>query len=526
MSSPLEEKKTDLHDALAVGPRHVTLDLIRKRSEHNESLVSNLEEIALHQEELEAIGPVLGRACGKTLRILLLQNNVIGRMDNSELRPMRSLEYLNLALNNVSVIEGVSHCEFLHKLDLTLNFIDVDALEESIDNLRHNRSLRELYLMGNPCAACDDGGALKAGPSADYVVPADKAQKRPAGWAGCRMYVVARLPQLRVLDGKEISRSERIVAMQRLPSLSEELTGLAEDCRAGKDLKRRSKMISGIDSSSTGEGTATNRQGEDGKQLTGHSPEVRAEISREMAQQKAEKEARERANAPKRRGEKEFDEEQRKAIEAARNREERGEIRQCNEGKWNFRFDEEKKPGFVLLDVPVQKHLSSTLIDVDVHPSYISLVIKSKVLRLVLPAEVKAEESTAQRSATTGHLLVSMPKVDPEENMISVRAVRRAREREAADAAAAAASADRKTRAGKKKNGLGMDMMKEAAEQLRGSVRIDGLVEPRLGGVRREERPRCDMGMKEVATQRNRESARLAEANPESGDEDAPPPMF
>ena len=36
--------------------RIITLDLIRKRSEHNEGLASNVEEIALHQEELEAIG--------------------------------------------------------------------------------------------------------------------------------------------------------------------------------------------------------------------------------------------------------------------------------------------------------------------------------------------------------------------------------------------------------------------------------------------------------------------------------------
>jgi len=53
--------------------RQITLDLLRKRSEHNEGLVSSLEELALHQEDLQCIGPILGRTCGKTLRILLLQ---------------------------------------------------------------------------------------------------------------------------------------------------------------------------------------------------------------------------------------------------------------------------------------------------------------------------------------------------------------------------------------------------------------------------------------------------------------------
>ena len=55
--------------------RIITLDLVRKRSEHNEGLVSSLEELALHQEELNSVGPILGRTCGKTLKQLLLQNS-------------------------------------------------------------------------------------------------------------------------------------------------------------------------------------------------------------------------------------------------------------------------------------------------------------------------------------------------------------------------------------------------------------------------------------------------------------------
>ena len=111
--------------------RIITLDLLRKRSEHNEGLVSTLEELALHQEELQSIGPILGRACGKTLKILLLQNNVIERMEPSELKLFRSLEYLNLALNNITKVEGIGRMECLRKLDLTLNFIDVDASSSS-----------------------------------------------------------------------------------------------------------------------------------------------------------------------------------------------------------------------------------------------------------------------------------------------------------------------------------------------------------------------------------------------------------
>ena len=63
---------------------------------------------------------------------------------------MKQLEYLNLALNNISKIEGLEHCEFLNKLDLTLNFIDLDELEASVDHLVPLTNLRDFYMMGNP----------------------------------------------------------------------------------------------------------------------------------------------------------------------------------------------------------------------------------------------------------------------------------------------------------------------------------------------------------------------------------------
>ena len=55
------------------------------------------------------------------------------------------------------------------------------------------------------------------------------------------------------------------------------------------------------------------------------------------------------------------------------------EIKQKNEGGWEFSWDEESRPGAVVLEVRVARHLDSSLIDVDVHPSYVSMVIKGKV---------------------------------------------------------------------------------------------------------------------------------------------------
>lgn len=87
------------------------------------------------------------------------------------------------------------------------------------------------------------------------------------------------------------------------------------------------------------------------------------------------------------------------------------EIKQKNEGGWDFYWDEDSKPGHIILEVKVAKFLDSSLINVDVHPTYISIIIKSKVLRLRLPSEVKVGESKCQRSKTSGSLLVVMPKV-------------------------------------------------------------------------------------------------------------------
>ena len=161
------------------GMNRMTLKLIRKRAEHNEGIISTLEELTLHQEELVAIEPCLGTTCRK-LKILYLQNNIISKIQH--LHHLKDLEYLNMALNNVSKIEGLDKCEFLNKLDLTVNFVDVDELESSMDHLSEREHLKDLYMMGNPCEA---------------------------NWPGFKNYVIARLPQLQFLDGEAITAASR-----------------------------------------------------------------------------------------------------------------------------------------------------------------------------------------------------------------------------------------------------------------------------------------------------------------------------
>lgn len=162
------------------GGNRITDALLVRRAEHNDGNLTNLEEISLHQQHLEKLD-YLHRVCAK-LKQLHLQDNCIVKIEN--LKRLKSLEYLNMAMNNVELIENLERCESLTKLDLTLNFIG--DLVQSMDNLQSNIRLQELILMGNPCAA----------------------------YQGYRDYVIARLPQLRTLDGRDIDKSERIQAQQ------------------------------------------------------------------------------------------------------------------------------------------------------------------------------------------------------------------------------------------------------------------------------------------------------------------------
>jgi protein TilB len=67
---------------------------------------------------------------------------------------------------------------------MTLNFVDIDTLEESIEELTYPHNFVELYFTGNPCMK----------------------------WEGYRPYVVAKLEKLRRLDGEDVTRSERLAA--------------------------------------------------------------------------------------------------------------------------------------------------------------------------------------------------------------------------------------------------------------------------------------------------------------------------
>jgi protein TilB len=94
-----------------------------------------------------------------------------------------------------------------------------------------------------------------------------------------------------------------------------------------------------------------------------------------------------------------------------------GRVMQRNQGKWNFSLDT-SPPDTIVLDIEISKFLDSSFIDVDVHPTWIRVVIKNKVLQLVLDEEVMTENVVCERSRLTGHLMVTMLKVKSQDKDI------------------------------------------------------------------------------------------------------------
>ena len=66
-----------------------------------------------------------------------------------------------------------------------------------------------------------------------------------------------------------------------------------------------------------------------------------------------------------------------------------------------------------VLQVRLFQHVFDLCSDADVQPWYVRVTMKGRILQLALMEEVKPDSCTAQRSQTTGHLIVTMPKLNP-----------------------------------------------------------------------------------------------------------------
>eukprot|EP00094_Tigriopus_californicus_P010894 TCALIF_10509-PA protein Name:"Similar to LRRC6 Protein tilB homolog (Bos taurus)" AED:0.08 eAED:0.13 QI:0/0.5/0/1/1/1/3/0/458 len=400
------------------GGNRITDDLLVRRAEHNDGHLTNLEEISLHQQHLEKLD-YIHRVCAK-LKQLHLQDNCIGKIEN--LKRLKSLEYLNMAMNNVELIENLERCESLTKLDLTLNFIA--DLVQSVDNLRTNIRLQELTLMGNPCTE----------------------------YQGYREYVIATLPQLKTLDGRDINKSERIQAQQRLSILEKQIREAQvsyfekrerekhdiqrelEETRAQYEDPNLDSSTRRARSSSGGSQSSDKFCFHSSHELTfyfdvfisvggfrffqsqsRHAPEFRQEISRKVFEFQKEDEinrdpffhedsqARKANGLPKR-----YFDDHLKPLN-------------INQAKLEFVFDDSDW-NFIKVELHLYKHLSTSDIQVDIEPQYLRVTLwQKRVFQLRLCEEVRCDSSLVQRSQTTGHLMISMPRVNPLPRTISTQ---------------------------------------------------------------------------------------------------------
>ncbi|KAH8357992.1 hypothetical protein KR084_010888 [Drosophila pseudotakahashii] len=349
----------------------VTEELVRKKSEHNERLISTLEEISLHQEDIEAIEHIQNWC--RDLKILLLQSNLIARLEN--LHKLKRLEYLNVAINNIEKVENLEGCESLSKLDLTLNFIGELT---SLESLCGNHNLRELVLIGNPCV--------------DYPHYRD--------------YVVATLPQLNSLDCVEITPSERLQALREL-SKNRAITVQKQADQAIKRDEQRIRVAeqqSALAESCAGIDDEEERIKAFWQAKSEHCPEIRTEIARQHRLGRERHETKSPLDPPK----------QMRNLFAPC-----GRPYNLNQGKLPFSFQDEAD--HYLLQLEVYRYLDTSLIDVDVQTMYTRVTVKKRIFQIAYNEEVRPDESTVQRSQITGHLMVKLKKLKVNELLIATK---------------------------------------------------------------------------------------------------------
>ncbi|PRW34002.1 tilB-like protein [Chlorella sorokiniana] len=352
----------------------ITEALLVRRAEHNDGRLATLQEVALHQQGIERI-ELLNQLC-RRLRILYLQNNLICKIER--LNRLKELEVLNLAVNNIQRVQNLQRCESLRCLDLSVNFIDYRAGLLSLRSLQENEHLEELHLLGNPCTR----------------------------WPGYRPYVVGTLPRLRRLDGEPVLPSERISAAQQLPTLEarlrEELLAEGIDPDAAAQVEDDSLL----DAEQIPE---TGYMDETGQLRRPWCPATRILDHREAAAEAAAAEEKRRP-AQTLGGDGLGLEAPEPPPRICFPEVKEGEpLYQKNEGKWEFTLQESADGHSLQLDVALGRYLDTSAIQADVQPSYVRLLARGRLLQLALPAEVRPDAAVAQRSKTTGNLLVTMP---------------------------------------------------------------------------------------------------------------------
>lgn len=328
----------------------ITQELLRKRAEHNEGVLSTLEEISLHQEHIERIEN-LEFYC-RHIKILYLQDNIIEKLEN--LDKLKELEYLNMAVNSIQVIENLEKCESLKKIDLTMNFIDIENLKASCECLSKVYSLRELYLTGNPCEK----------------------------FTYCKQYIIGKCPQLVLYNGDEIKKSERIKATEMMAKMEAQLEKESREHVIFKENDPKEK------------------------DPNHYSVEYRRKMYKELEEEKLADEKRKKAEAEK--GSL-WDEPTIKEVPPPIYKE-NGEPRICNQGRYEVFCDEDIFTTMVTtFRIKLPKFLDTSKINCDLNPNYVRLDINGKITQWRFDHDIVVEKASVQRSTTTGVLEIKAP---------------------------------------------------------------------------------------------------------------------
>ena len=89
-----------------------------------------------------------------------------------------------------------------------------------------------------------------------------------------------------------------------------------------------------------------------------------------------------------------------------------GNIRQANQGKYEWRYDQTPDKTQVIFEIRVPKFLPTHKCNVDLQPTYLRIDINGCITQLTHPEEILVEKSKVERSTTTGVLQLTMAKAN------------------------------------------------------------------------------------------------------------------
>ncbi|KAL0233428.1 hypothetical protein PCE1_001943 [Barthelona sp. PCE] len=337
---------------------HITIELLRKRSEHNDKVLYNLKEITLHQQHLHCIDKVLQRMCPE-LEWLYLQSNTIRKFEN--LRRLKRLKVLNISVNQLVRFEGMQTLESLEKLDVTANLID-DLL--SAETLFNCYNLSDITMIGNPCTKYED----------------------------YRLYLIKTLPQLLVIDGVDITPPERQIAQTR-----------GEDIVANIVRAQEERIAAGVF------GSRPAWMDEEYEEDIGYVEPEGRKMGGDDIMDKGEKEVRRMKSETRQRI---------RSNPNAQCNEGKLDFRmfECDETG-----EECLQGSHFMLEVHTGKYLSMNFVDCEVYSDRVEVEVKGHLLRLLYGEEVDAAGANATMLSAVGKLRILAPKKN-DVKVVSVRA--------------------------------------------------------------------------------------------------------